>query len=1084
MEECNKLSLKRQDIEPSIPYKHSKDLSAGKCLPLWAKERNGNNKTMKSKKMNEDLLEEEKEVLKRPKKASSSSITFTLDLPNLNSPCHAQCSVFHDLISSKRDRKEQGIPRTTHMRLGGSNSIVTEGYTDPPIWLRLGGRLQRPFGMAPVSDSNQDINLCASPKSRNLILACKGVHMEEYKGAGGLGLYPSLRAEFGVNKIHGNSLDTFHTEPRPLRATEAECLKYQKARCYEPADEEAWKEEEADAGEDAGEGYGRGAAKDARKKEVNTEDEDVSGKDCRSFQLFVTTLSNRTLTLSVNKDDTILKIKDIINEREGIPTPLQRLIYSSKELNNMETLKVANIQKNSTLQLAMRIQGGSELTNSIQSNNSLQLSNGEICLYQPTQNNNNAMNIESTYGNMIQQVKNLGEFCRNTWAAVDTRINNVEGRQVTVEEAVTALVNKDTETTKIISDQLEFAESTIQALNWIKSNLEMNKTETQNNFQKISDWYSNLNKDSESLSKIDQDIRALNIAKQLNEDKWAQINNKLGSISDNLNLFKNQLSSHSSKCGDLDISLKKQQTQANTIDDRLQIVEKRLKDMQKAQEIFNRTENNIREHGQDLLILTETVEKLKKNLESLEAKTHKDNKKLTKNEKSILDELETSVFGIKERISSLETTVEHLNDVKFEDFSRRFKKEVYENSDNQVVKISKSLKLLEDQNDLQSKTSDSLQRSLNELRKKLDIEILKVQDLKYIQEAEEKRKRIDTQIDEINSNLEALMRKTKQHDTEILGLSDNVFDYSYKEMASSFDERVDNRLINVKQQIKDISTQISNLNKTNYEETTLNNFLTKIQKSVENKLEAHADMIDQKLNNLATNPSKLSVPLTTEGGKKILYKAGKSYADPKDIQASIDGTFKWKEKCYYGNKCDRVFCKRDHDEGICPKSSDCKDLKCKLRHLTEKSIKPPTISKRLFQDLEAEDQFQITPCKFKNQCPEVKCRFRHDAEACGGFKNCKKVNCKRRHHPSRIIPNIKPKNKPTQNEKKQRTTEKTPEHHQQPIYLSPTGTQHLPPIQYQQMLPFSLPWYGYNNMPQTFPASNQQPWLGDQFRRY
>ena len=76
-------------------------------------------------------------------------------------------------------------------------------------------------------------------------------------------------------------------------------------------------------------------------------------------------------------------------------------------------------------------------------------------------------------------------------------------------------------------------------------------------------------------------------------------------------------------------------------------------------------------------------------------------------------------------------------------------------------------------------------------------------------------------------------------------------------------------------------------------------------------------MKDQKLTNL----SKLQLVLATVDGKKILYKAVKSYADQKDIQVSIDGTFKWKEKCYCGNKCGRVFCKRDHDEGICQKKT-------------------------------------------------------------------------------------------------------------------------------------------------------------------
>jgi len=72
------------------------------------------------------------------------------------------------------------------------------------------------------------------------------------------------------------------------------------------------------------------------------------------------------------------------------------------------------------------------------------------------------MNIESAYDSMIQQVRSLGEFCRNSWSAVDNRINNVENRTLTVEEVVSTLVSKDTKTPKIVNDQLQFAESTVQ----------------------------------------------------------------------------------------------------------------------------------------------------------------------------------------------------------------------------------------------------------------------------------------------------------------------------------------------------------------------------------------------------------------------------------------------------------------------------------------------------------------------------------------------------------------------------------------------------------------------------------------------
>ena len=63
---------------------------------------------------------------------------------------------------------------------------------------------------------------------------------------------------------------------------------------------------------------------------------------------------------------------------------------------------------------------------------------------------------------------------------------------------------------------------------------------------------------------------------------------------------------------------------------------------------------------------------------------------------------------------------------------------------------------------------------------------------------------------EIASSIDNLYKKTKQHDGDILTLSENVYDYSFKEMAASFDERMDNRLSNVKTQIIELTQQVQN----------------------------------------------------------------------------------------------------------------------------------------------------------------------------------------------------------------------------------------------------------------------------------
>lgn len=76
-----------------------------------------------------------------------------------------------------------------------------------------------------------------------------------------------------------------------------------------------------------------------------------------TMQIFVRNLIGRSLVFDVTESDSVLNFKNAVQDSEGIPAHMQRLVLAGKDLNG-STLGECGVIPGSSLELKLTVEGG------------------------------------------------------------------------------------------------------------------------------------------------------------------------------------------------------------------------------------------------------------------------------------------------------------------------------------------------------------------------------------------------------------------------------------------------------------------------------------------------------------------------------------------------------------------------------------------------------------------------------------------------------------------------------------------------------------------------------------------------------